>query len=252
MISQIKVCSLAATITILSPLTSGAAETESNLIPDVPAVTNLGNWASIDHWGAGVSASTLGLGGHVRYDVNNKFYVKAEIQGIALDENLDIDEVNYDGELDFLSAGLTGSYLPFADSAFGKGFKISFGGYLVDNNIKIKASAPGEVINIGSAAAYTLTAGDTLDGDIGYSSFAPYIGLGWDWAWGTEKQFILSLDAGVLFTGAPDVSLTPNSALLTNSGIPQAQFDAEVQDIIDDVDDFEIYPVVKLGFTWKF
>jgi len=246
------VCSLAATITILSPLAMAAVDTEGNLIPDIPTASNLGDWASREHWGAGLSTSTLGLGGHVRYDVNNKLYVKAELQGLALDENLDIDEVNYDAELDFLSLGLTGSYLPFADSAFGKGFKISFGGYLVDNNVKIKASAPGEVINIGSAAAYTLTAGDTLTGDIGYSSFAPYIGLGWDWAWGNEKQFILSLDAGVLFTGTPDVSLSPNAALLTNSAIPQAQFDNEVQDVIDDVDDFEIFPVVKLGFTWKF
>jgi hypothetical protein len=251
MIPPLKVCSLLATITILSPLASGAVDTAGNLIPDAPTASNPGDWAN-EQWGVGLSASTLGLGGHVRYDTNNKFYLKADIQGLAIDETRDIDGTDYDGELDFFSAGLTGNYLPFADSKYAKGFKLSFGGFLVDNNIKIEASEPGRVISIGASASYTLQAGDSLTGEINNSSFAPYIGLGWDWSWGSKKQYVLSLDAGVLFTGSPDVSLTPNSTLLANSSIPQAQFDAEAQNIIDDLDEFEIFPVVKLGFTWKF
>ena len=244
--SYLKLSSLAATLTLLSPLAMAAADFEGN---PIPGATNIGDWANNsiteNGWGAGVSFSTLGIGGHLTYEVNNKFYLKGEIQGLAVDKDIDIDEVNYDSKLDFFSAGITANYLPF-----GKGLRFSFGGYAVNNNIKVEASSPGEVIIIGNTLPYTLQAGDTLNGEVDYSTFAPYLGLGWDWAWGAEKQYILSLDAGILFTGTPDVTLTPNSALL--GSIPQSAFDSEIQDIADDLDEFKYYPVFKLGFTWEF
>lgn len=243
---------LAPLLSLICPLATAATDIQDN-----PAPSNTGDWAtshSLDnlnnHWGAGISISTLGLGGHVTYQFNKKFYLKGEIQGLTFDKELDLDNINYDSKLDFFSSGITANYLPFANSTLGKGFRISFGGYAVDNNISIDASAPGQVLNIGNIISYTFQAGDSLTGDISYSDFAPYLGIGWDWAWGNEKQYIVSFDAGAIFIGPPEVNLTPNSALL--GSVPQIAFNSEEQDIIDDLEKYDIYPVVKLGFTWRF
>jgi hypothetical protein len=241
-------------------LTSLAILSLSSIIINAQEITphkNPGDWIknispakSDNSWGAGVSVSTLGLGGHITYEINEKFYIKGALKAISYDKDLDLGNVNYDGELDFLSFGLTGNYLPFADSAAGKGFRISFGAYTVSNDISIDTSSPGQSINIGGLISYTLQAGDSITGDVSYPEFAPYLGLGWDWQWGEEKQYILSLDAGVLFLGSPDVNLTPNSAIL--GSVPFVTLNNEEQDIIDDLEDFPFYPVISLGFTWKF
>lgn len=217
----------------------------SAVADDGPSVSLLAR----ERFGFGIHAGTLGVGGHLNYELTDWMYVSGEMNGFAFSMDTDVDGVNYDGDLSLLSGGLTLNLRPFHDVRILRGFRLTGGGLFVDNSLEVEASSPGDVINIGDAPAYTLTAADRLTGRAEFSNLSPYVGPGWDWTFGKDRRFAISLDAGILFTGNPDVSLTPNGALLTQ--IPQAEFDKELNSFREDIKDLKYYPVVKLSFTWN-
>ena len=58
--------------------------------------------------------------------------------------------------------------------------------------------------------------------------------------------------AGAMFTGSPDVQMASSGGTLSNDTNFQNQLAIEEQNLQDDIDDYEIYPVVQAGLTWSF
>lgn len=84
-----------------------------------------------------------------------------------------------------------------------------------------------------------------FSGQIENSDLAPFLGIGLGGT--TGSGFGLFLDAGVAFTGAPEVTgeLSGNLAAV----VPAAELEAELQAINDDVPSYtEYYPFVQIGF----
>lgn len=80
---------------------------------------------------------------------------------------------------------------------------------------------------------------------------APFIGLGWDTTFenpGIGFRFL----AGAMFTGSPQVNLTSTGGSLSNDSNFQTQLAAEEQALQDEIDDYEVYPVVQAGLTFAF
>ena len=86
----------------------------------------------------------------------------------------------------------------------------------------------------------------------------PYAGLGWGRAPGAGSGWGLTLDLGVIFQGEGEVTLTP----VIPAGSPlndpiarqalQILLDREEQDLQDDIADYDMYPVVSLGISYRF
>ncbi len=218
--------------------------------------SSYGGWFKRDKFGVGAFAGTAGIGGHVSYEVNEWLYLKGQIGGFSYSTDQTIDNVDYEGDLSLFSAGVSANINPLYKVPVMNGFRISVGAYGVDNNVELNASSPGQSIELGGAS-FTLGANDRLEGNVGFSSFAPYAGLGWDWDFGKDDQFIISFDAGVLFTGTADVDLRAVGAFADftaqNPSLNlQSEIDAEIDSIREEVEDYPFYPVVSLGFTWRF
>jgi hypothetical protein len=55
-----------------------------------------------------------------------------------------------------------------------------------------------------------------------------------------------------MFTGSPQVDLTASGGTLANDPNFQTQLALEEQTLQDDINDYEIYPVVQAGLTFSF
>jgi len=207
---------------------------------------------SMKRAGVGAHVGTLGYGGHITYDLSRSWYLKAELNTASHDEEFDEDGVKYDGNLDFNSNGITLNLLPFRKAPLLDGFRITGGIYAVDNRVTIKATGDNNTnqIDIGSVTNVSLTSNDQLDGEVVFDSVAPYAGVGWDWMLGKKDGFTISLDAGVVFTGTPEVNLQGNASLESLVG---ATAIAEEQDNLrEEFKDLDMYPVIKLSVGLRF
>jgi len=98
----------------------------------------------------------------------------------------------------------------------------------------------------------------TLDGKVEFDPIVPYAGLGWGRAPGSGSGFGVTLDLGVIFQGEGEVTLTP----IIPAGSPlneplarealQILIEREERDLQDDIVDYDMYPVVSLGISYRF
>ena len=88
----------------------------------------------------------------------------------------------------------------------------------------------------------------TLSGVVGFDDLVPYLGTGWGNAVEEGQGLTFSFDLGVVFQGSPDVTLSTTS---TVAGL-DTDLRTEEQQLEQDLDDFDVYPVVSLGMAWQF
>ena len=197
---------------------------------------------------------TLGAGLDLTYNVSPKFNARFNINGGSGDADGVEDGVNYKGSLDLMTVGGLVDYHPT-----GGGFRLSAG--LYNNRNKISSQAEGDNNNVLiGGRAYDLTG--TLDSDIAFKSTAPYLGLGWGNSVGHKKRFSFSLDVGVLFQGSPEATLkgsgsavdrlTSTTIDMSNDPTFLAEVQAEQDNLNEEMKDFEYYPVVSAGMSYKF
>lgn len=227
-------------IAIPGSLTAGV---QSTAAPSPIQSTAEGDWAC--GLGAGFQLGTQGAGLHLTYSLNENFYLSLEGNYMEYNHTFNIDDVDYDGELNMSNLGLTGNYLPF-----GSGFRVTGGVFFGQNDLNGTASGAGQVVEVNDIN-YTLGAGDSLHGSAGWNNCTPYLGVGWDWALGAEQNFILGLDLGVLYMGSADATLT-GTGIFAAGGSAAADLQAEADTFENDVEDYKFYPVLKLSLTYRF
>lgn len=184
--------------------------------------------------------------------------------GIKIDDDLKIDNVNISAK----HIGALVDFYPFGDTWFLGGLRVS-GGYMT-GNMKIDADIKGTK-NVGEIKfklgdreyAYT---GDQMHGktNVNWEYRGPYLGTGFDF--GILYGFKIYLDAGVVFTNnnaradlnvpltdlkdlTADLPVEGNALLENAYNTAKAQALKKAQDELDKVDYF---PIVKLGFMYRF
>ncbi len=167
------------------------------------------------------------------------------ITGNYLDWSHDevVDDIDFDLEVDFSSLGLLADWHPFKN-----GFRLSGGVLTGDNTIGLDAVLDDE-ITIGDTK-YSPEALGTLSGDLDFDDVSPYLGLGFGNAASGEGRWSFAFDAGILFQNY-DVSLSATGPATRLPGFA-ADLAAEEQEIEDDLDNYEIYPVLSFGMGYRF
>lgn len=154
------------------------------------------------------------------------------------------DDIAYNGDLDLNTLGAFIDYHPF-----GNAFFVTGGAYFGDKSLDLNAT-PTANVQIGNQTFTPAQVGSlNLTGDL--EDTAPFIGLGWDTSFdstGLGFKFV----AGAMFTGSPEVNLVSTGGSLSNDANFQAQLAIEEQNLQEDVNDYEVYPVVQLGLTYGF
>ena len=184
-------------------------------------------------------------------------------EGIKIGDYLSIDEVSLNAK----HYGAIVDFYPFGNTWFLGGWRIS-GGYMA-GKLDFDAQILGK--NIANKIEFELDGkkyyyeGTTMHGTASadWKFSGPYLGTGFDLGliWG----FKIYMDAGVVFTGntmSLDLNVPyeglkdANGNAVDDGGVIQAQFeDAKNKTLADarkEVDKYPYYPLVKLGFMYRF
>ncbi len=239
--------------------------------------------------GAGVSA-TSGLNGFVGYNNKNFDSFWAKRFGVRLDfgtyspikskMNKKINDIVEDIEKDGVKIGdmkienfaLDGhhfgalvDFYPFGDTWFLGGWRLS-GGYFTG-----KLNLNADITSKSNTVYEFELDGQTYTYDTGYARgkakvnwkySGPYVGTGFDLGlfWGIK----IYMDAGVVFTdkaakadlAIPLDGLKVGGESVKDNPALKTEFEnrkkAELKDIQKDLDDIKYYPMVKLGFMYRF
>lgn len=187
----------------------------------------------------GANVGTLGVGADLGFHITDFVGVRATGNYLTFDISRSLGGVNYDLDLNFVSAGGVIDFYPFALLPLGDGLRLSAGLRWNGNEVDFAATTAAGV-QIGNTIVNVT---QRLDGTIEFSEIAGYAGFGYVF---TPAPFVrVALDAGVLFQGAPNVTLRTN-----NPAVSAADLRAEEAQIEDDLSFLRYYPVVTLsGFV---
>ena len=210
----------------------------------------------------GVDAGTTGLGGSASWRFSDNFGIRGGVNYLSYDT----DEFTYTtrdpglspavdqkfkASVRLLSEPVALDYYPSAKSPF----RISLG-VLINQN-EFTANVQNSEVS-GSAFVFNgvdyLQSGFTngVDLEIKQQTLSPYLSIGTSFYFGESKRWALSGELGVAYTGSPKVTLsTPNSAFnsdplfLDNVAAEEAQIEKEAED-------YQFYPIVKIGVSYSF
>jgi hypothetical protein len=190
----------------------------------------------------GVKAGTLGLGVEATWRPIRYLDFRIGANNFSYDDNGFEAGIDYDTELDLQSVYATANLRPPLSP-----FRFTAG--IVSNGNELNlASRSTSSFDIGGSTFTSAQVGQ-LQGGIQFDSVAPYAGVGFDFR--LFDTLGLNLDLGVLFQGTPQASLQATGPI-ANDPIFQAELALEQQELQDSVDEYELYPVVSLGFSFNF
>jgi hypothetical protein len=193
-------------------------------------------------FGLGLKAGTLGLGLEVTWQPLP--YLEVRIGGNS-----------YDYDEDGTQAGIPYEATMGLESFYGTAnfhFPVSpmrvTAGIYANGNELLMVNDEGQDLNIGGVT-YPGTDIGTLVSTTSFASTAPYLGIGFDFT--LAGKVGLNLDFGVLWQGDPEVAIGVSGPLGDDPGF-QAALELERQELEDEMNDFKAWPVLSLGFVYKF
>ncbi len=198
----------------------------------------------------GANAGTTGLGIEAQFKVNRKLTLRGGFDSLQFDEEVDGDGILYDGELDFSTGGLFADFHPT-----GSAFFLSAGAYFGDRQVTVTGTpSPGTTVEVGDDT-FTAEQVGTLDGELDFGGTAPFLGLGWNTTFTSQRRVGFKVLVGAAFGSDPDATLVRVGGT-TLSPADQARLEAELRaeeiEIEEEVDGFSVYPVVQLGLAIRF
>lgn len=194
--------------------------------------------------GVGLTAKigTLGPGLEATIGASDYLGFRFGLNGMNLSPSSSRDEGDISTDLEWLSYGILADLHPF-----GGGFRISGGGLVNKNKFKLKADLT-ESVELDGRDYYL----DDLQGQVTFNELAPYLGIGYGNAVGADGRWHFSCDFGVMFQGAPKISARATASDPVLQPAVDAALEREVEDIQDDADAYQYYPVISLGVSYRF
>lgn len=223
------------------------------LQPIVPYKVSQSNGQSIanerNSAGIGITArvGTLGAGVEVAKSLTPQFSGRLGLNFGNVGFNRTDSGINYDSQLNFSSVQLFGDYYPFGSSSF----RVTGGLVAQNNRFSVAGKPSGNGTYTIDGVQYPASAVGTLSGEYKYgNSIAPYLGIGIGKS--TNEGFGFNADLGVMFTGAPKVSLSASNPAFNNNPITRNQIDNQARQTENDLRGFNVYPVLSVGLSYGF
>lgn len=193
-------------------------------------------------FGVGIKAGTLGIGLEASWQPLPYLDVRLGANAYDYEDNGSQAGIAYDATLALDTVYVTGNFhFPLSP------MRVTLGAFSNGNEFQMRNSEIADV-SIGGIT-YPGAGVGNLQGVASFASTSPYAGIGFDFsAFGKAG---ISLDLGVLLQGDPDVALTADG-LLADDPLFQASLEAERLELEDELTDFKAWPVVSLGFFYRF
>jgi len=214
------------------------------------------------HVGIAIKASTLGGGAEVAVRVTDRTNLRGGFNVITYSRGFNEDGIPYDGQLNFRTFEAHYDVFPWARS-----FHIS-GGILVYAADPITATAhvpANQSFSLGDATYFSDPADPVRgSGKVVFHRAAPTLTFGFGnlVPRGSNRHFSIPVEFGVAFQGSPKTTLglsgsvcdAPAASCRSVPSDPavQAQIVSEQNKINSDLSFFKVYPIVSVGFGYKF
>jgi hypothetical protein len=197
---------------------------------------------------AAISADggTLGLGGSLWLTINESFTFAVGYNGFSYDQDVSTSDVNFDGQLRLSNVPVLLNWHPFKGT-----FRLAAGVVFSDNKVEVTGRPNANTTFTINGVNYTAAQVGSLTGTGKYeNSTAPYAGLGWSKS-PKGKGFGVFADLGVMFAGSPKVSLKASGPISSDPTF-QANLARENKKANDEIAFANVYPVIRLGFMYRF
>jgi hypothetical protein len=215
---------------------------------------------ALPKFGLGVKASTLGVGIEAATAVTRKSNVRIGVNAFDYSHNFTQDGINYNGKLILRSVEL------LYDQYLIGGFHISSGllAYNHNRGTATEVVPGGSSFTLGGTTFYSDRNNPVNgSGTVTLGKAAPMVLLGFgNLLPRSTRHFAVNFEFGVVFQGSPDAKLNLNGSTCNSLGTAcqaigsnadaQSHITAEQQKLNDKLAPFKYYPVVSLGFGYKF
>jgi hypothetical protein len=177
------------------------------------------------------------------------FKVRAGWSGFSYNGTYKEDAIDYKVKLKLGGWNLLADYHPF-----GGGFRLSAGAYGPSHELSGDGqfNAAGGTVTI-NGTSYSQSDLENLRISARWRGARPYAGLGYDgFNASPNGGFYFSFDAGVIFAGKPDLTLT---ATCTNAGLCNqldSDIAAERAKLENDLKNARYLPVLQIGIGYRF
>lgn len=183
---------------------------------------------------------TEGLGIGYSHALTPQAGVRIEGNYGKVSRELETDGVKYDAKIRLGGVGVIGDWFP-ADN----GFRLSGGLTFNDKKGSGTGRSAAESVTI-NGRTYSLV-GEELRGEVKFPTVMPYLGIGWGHHAST-RGWGFTADLGVLI-GKPKAHLTATPGLQAQAG---ADIEAERRELQREADKFKVFPILKIGASYRF
>jgi hypothetical protein len=186
---------------------------------------------------------TLGIGGEFTWRVADDINIRGGLNSYNYGFSLDIEDTRVDANLALQSIPLLLDYHPFDT-----GFRVSAGAIINGNSIELSAIPDNKQIIVNGISFGV----DSVDGEIKFSKFAPYIGVGFGNAVLEGSAWQFTCDFGLMFHGTPKATATAVASDQYLQDILDYELKGELATFNSDISGFTIWPVASVGISLNF
>jgi len=209
----------------------------------------------------GVRMSLLGAGVEVATPLSRRTNVRVGFNMFSYSRGFDKDGVSYAGQLSFRSMESHLDWFPFGGSFHLSPGLMAYNG----NKITANASVPGgQSFSLGSTDYYSDPANPLSGtGKIGFNSVAPTFMFGFgNLLPRNGRHFSVPFELGFAYMGSPKATLNLAGGACDSTGLNcravasdptiQSNIQSEQAKINNSMSPFKFYPIISLGFGYRF
>lgn len=226
---KLTIC-FSALVALLPVSTAAAQETRSGASP----------------FALSLDGGTTGIGGSLWITASDRFTITLGYGALDVNEDYSTAEADYSGTANLANGHALLNWHPFKGT-----FHLSGGAIFANDQIDATATpAAGTTFDF-NGVSYPASQVGNLTADARLADgVVPYAGLGWSTS-PRREGFGFFASVGVMFSGSVEATLTADG-LLASDPIFQQNLAAEEQDLQNELDKYEIFPVVRVGVMYRF
>ncbi|QNI35660.1 hypothetical protein [Edaphobacter albus] len=204
-------------------------------------------------------ANSLGAGFDVSTPISRRFDLRGGGNFLALGYEFDVDGLHYDSDIRLQSGNLRLDWFPRH-----RNFYISLGILFSYNKMTALSHVPpGAHFELGDES-FTNSTSDPVHGDahlIFPRNVSPMLTVGFrNILPGNHRHISVPVEFGVAYTGAPKIDVTLVGTACQQDGCfnfaqnaeAQQSLKDEIRNINDTLSNIPVYPVVSIGFGYRF
>jgi hypothetical protein len=197
------------------------------------------------------STSSTGTGLEFTKSIVPHFNARVGVNLLDFEFNSKTQNADYKSRINLLNISALGDIYPWKKS----GFHLTAGVVYGDNTLNGTGKPVGGTYSFGGRK-YQINDVGTVKTQAKYpSNVVPYIGLGWGNPVGFNKRLSVNINAGIMFTGSPQLEVTafpnPNLPIVIQDQV-RSNIQKEQKQIQNTLNNFSIYPVISVNLSYQF